>query len=306
MQVTFVSALYKLQHDSLVGGRSYPLAWYFPSLRSIGQTKAALVLYVWPQHVEEITEFCAQHFETFQVIDRDLAGFPFHERIQELRIQKEYHLAANRDRCHTLCLNKFYWLREQALLNQFRSEAFFWIDAGLAHEGLFPAKYLPRTEFRTATCSLFNSALPRNLAKSTDRFLFLAQHTGGELCMMHEVAIPAMKNCLANRATCLDKHMIGGLFGGKATAIAQVYTQYEALLTEMLERELLGTEENVLTLLYFQNPAYFTLKGFETWHHEDSPTGLFKPQTLPFYQVFEAISKVLSPAFPAIANDSPA
>ena len=122
--------------------------------------------------------------------------------------------------------------------------------------------------------------------------------------MMHDVAIPAMKNCLANHSTCLDKHVIGGLFGGKANAIAQVYTQYEVLLKEMLERELLGTEENVLTLLYFQNPGYYTLKCFETWHHEDSPTGLFKPQTLPFYQVFEAFSKVLSPALPVVASTS--
>src|SRR5690606_16474430 len=121
-----------------------------------------------------------------------------------------------------------------------------------------------------------------------ERFLFLAQNCGGELSMMHDVAIPEMKKCLGNQSAFLDKHVIGGLFGGYAIEISKIYTQYELLLTNMLQQELLGTEENILTLLYFQNQSYFSLRTFESWHHEDSLEGLFKPEAIPFYRIFEA------------------
>ena len=49
----------------------------------------------------------------------------------------------------------------------------------------------------------------------------------------------------------------GGLFGGRAAAVAEVSELYDALLDDTLAHGHLGTEETLLTILAHRHPTLF-------------------------------------------------
>ena len=150
---TLVTAVYDLDPDDALGGRGHGIEYYLASLRSLAKMQAPFVVYTWPRSVDEIRRFASDQGLTWNVVGFDLARAPRFETIQEMRLRKGYPSRRWRDRCHVLCLSKVHWLAEQARLNPFGSERFYWIDAGLSYPGLFPTRYLDTPE--GFDCALF-------------------------------------------------------------------------------------------------------------------------------------------------------
>jgi hypothetical protein len=52
--------------------------------------------------------------------------------------------------------------------------------------------------------------------------------------------------------------------------VVKLYDEYDDVLAQMLGAGLLGTEENVLTIMYWRDRSRFTPQTFTTWYHEDT------------------------------------
>jgi hypothetical protein len=189
-----------------------------------------------------------------------------------------------RDRCHALCFGKFAWLAEQAERNPFGTSRFHWIDAGLAYEGLFPSRLLPRDGGR---CGVFTPALAAALCAQGSFALFGLQPVQGT--QIHSIHVDDLARVGATGAP-IRTHIVGGLFGGARHDVLALYEEYDAVLGELLDRQLLGTEENILTVLYHRDPSRFALFPFTTWYHEDTDFTQPGPEDTPFYRVLERLA----------------
>ena len=85
-------------------------------------------------------------------------------------------------------------------------------------------------------------------------------------------------------------HVVGGLFGGSRAAIDDLAREYDEMLAALLAADHLGTEENVLSVLYHRRPELYSLEPFTTWYHEDS--GRLRPgdDSDSFFRIFERLA----------------
>ena len=282
---TFVTAVYERRRDDVLGGRGLPMAWYLPSLASLVGMKAPLVIYTQARLVGGLSEFLIREGANAQVIARPLSSVPRFWEIGELRVAQRVHTRAHRDRCHVLCHAKFAWLAEQARADPFRTARVCWIDAGLSYPGLFPSRHLPRPHGR---CALFSPALAIGLARTGAFTMFeRSPLVGGQL---HFVNVGAMQRIAGSDAEPIRTHVVGGVFGGRRDDVVKLYDEYDDVLAQMLEAGLLGTEENVLTIMYWRDRSRFAPQTFTTWYHEDTTFTQPAPHDVPFYRTFERLA----------------
>jgi FkbM family methyltransferase len=285
IDATFVTAAYERHPHDAVGGRGFPIERCLQSLRSLARMGAPLVVYTQHRHVDRLTEFFAHEHAAARVVGRSLSTVPRFWAIEELRLRHRVHTLPYRDRCHVLCLAKFAWLAEQARRDLFRTTRCYWIDAGLASSELFPASRLPRPE---GTCDLFSEAVPAGLGRSPGFAVFELAPIAGR--NMHSVDVGDMERIAGAGSAPIATHIVGGLFGGRRDEVLALYGEYDAVLAEMLGADLLGTEENILTILYHRNRSRFTPHTFSMWYHEDTDFIQPAPGDVPFYRAFEALT----------------
>jgi len=302
---TLVTAVYALDPAGPLGGRHRPVEYYFPSLASIAALGAGLVVYTWPADAERIASRLGDLGASAVVVGRELESAPRFVRIQEVRTRLGYQTKPWRDRCHVLCHAKLAWLAEQADTSPFGSDRFYWIDAGLAYPGLFPSRYLQ--EYLVDRCALFTPHVldalrelngsetegpPTKESPTTrsDRALVMIGKRPPEGTQLHNVLFDDLLAFSGGDGPRIDTHVVGALFGGTREAVRALYAEYDGVLTAMLDADLLGTEENVLTILYRHDPSRVALLPFTTWYHEDSLVRRPDPDEVPFYRVFETLA----------------
>jgi hypothetical protein len=235
----------------------------------------------------------ASHFDALGapafVLGRALESTPRFDPIQSLRERLGYRTTPWRDRCHALCHAKPTWLAEQAEQNPFESSSFYWVDAGLAYPGLIPRRYLP--EYFGPPCQLFAPAVLEGLAaeRADAPLILIGQHPIA-IGQMHNVRMEAHQPWIGDGRGPMQTQVVGGLFGGSGQAVRDLAVDYDAVLAAMLEAEALGTEENVLSVLYHRDPGRARLLTFTTWYHEDSGVRLPGPDDVPFYRLLERLA----------------
>jgi hypothetical protein len=284
---TFVTAIYNLDPAAPLGGRGRPVAFYRPSRASIAQMGAGLVVYTDPANVDRIEGHLTHLGAPAVVIGRELASAPRADQIQEIRVRQRFETKPWRDRCHVLCHAKPAWLAEQAEANPFDSSRFYWIDAGLAYPGLMPRRYLG--DYASDRCSLMVPGVLDALA-AADWPLVLLGLRPPEGQRLHDVPLDEHAPWIGPGGRPIDTHVVGGFFGGDRAAVVAFYADYDPMLAAMLAADRLGTEENVLTVLYHRDSARATLLPFSTWHHEDSDVRRPGPDDVPFYRIFEELA----------------
>jgi hypothetical protein len=285
LDTTFVTAVYERRPDDVLGGRGLPLAWYLSSLASLVRMRAPLVIYTQARLVGRLSEFLKREGADARLIARPLSSVPRFWEIEELRIAQRVHTRPDRDRCHVLCLGKFAWLAEQAREDPFRTSRLYWIDAGLSYPGLFPSRHLPRPHGR---CDLFSSALPIGLQRAPGFTVFERSPLASR--RLHSIDVEVMQRIAGSGAEPVGTHIVGGVFGGRRDDVRQLCDEYDGVLATMLGNGLLGTEENILTIMYWRDRSRFAPQTFTTWHHED--TNVVKPAAhdVPFYRTFERLT----------------
>jgi hypothetical protein len=291
---TLVTAVYDLDPSAPLGGRARPVAYYLPSLASIAAMGAGLVVYTRPEHVARLSDHFAALDAPALVLGRDLESAPRCAQIQEMRLRQRFPEMPWRDRCHVLCHAKLAWLAEQAAADPFRSSRFYWIDAGLAYPGLMPRRYLP--DYRTTPCALFT---PRVLDALADGQFVVVGQRPVEGRRMHDIPLDDHPAWIGQPGRPIEAQIVGGLFGGDPAAVAALRAEYDRVLAAMLGADRLGTEENVLTVLYHRDPARMRLLPFSTWYHEDSDVRRPRPAERPFYRIFEELAGVAPTSYAA-------
>ena len=139
-----------------------------------------------------------------------------------------------------LVMSKMFLLHDAKLLDRFNSEYMFWIDAGITntvHPGYFTHdKVLDKLPSIISDFTFV--CFPYEANTEVHGFKFV------EMCKIAK--------------TKTNKVARGGFFGGPKDTIFNANSVYYDLLKTTLEKELMGTEESIFTLMLYRHPELFT------------------------------------------------
>lgn len=290
MKVKFITCIYARLNGTDLGGRSSRGEHYKYSLLSLLKiTKADFLCYTSQGEIDELMDF---FYITHKISPRQLKLVMFDIRnpksVDLIEKYKDIEENKKSDRCMNIQYSKFHWW-----WNEDRSyDYYYWIDAGFSHCGLIPLKYLVndgsyRQYFESP---LFNNKFLKNLVGYTgDKFFVIAKenlrnHWSGSV---DEKWYNKFDRSL---------HIIGGLFGGKKELWDEVVTQFENYLNEITEDvKLLYTEEQFLTLMFYNNRDKFITKEFDIWWCPDNGAKDTPPDhyiiNKSFYRILEELNE---------------
>jgi hypothetical protein len=216
-------------------------------------TNADFVCYTSKEEIEDLKLFFYEQNNISE--DRlklkiyDIANFSLTEKINKVKNIEETKAS---DRCVEIQYSKFIWLLEELDVDNY--DNVFWFDAGLSHSGLFPPKYLNNIGYweQHYDCSLFNEKFLNNLINfADDKIVVCAKEN------LNNYWSGTVPNQYYNEH-CMDRHIIGGFFGGKKENARNYCNLFLSMTNTMLDNEpRLYFEENIMTLLYYNHSELF-------------------------------------------------
>ena len=293
MRTLFVTCLYSKLFGSEFGGRDSRDGHYKNSLKSLlKMSDAQFICYTSENQINDLETFFYKqnNFSEDQIQFKiyDLKNCEFHNKISELKKTQSNLL---NDRCYEIQYSKFFWCLENC--DNPNYDYVFWIDAGLSHSGLIPPKYLYQTKGyweKYFESKLFNNNFLNNLITHTDE----------------QIVVCAKENQRNHWSKTLpkkyynsysfDRHIIGGLFGGKKEKLKHFCNLFGQNIRNVLNNETeLYLEENIMSLIFSNNNEIFNPLLFDIWwHEEDSIPGVdLKELTLKeksFYKIIENLN----------------
>lgn len=291
---TLVTAIYNNLHGTSYGGRQSREIHYTHSLKTL-MNIPNVKLIIYTNDYVNINTYLKNNIDNknieYSIIEKSLDSLPNKDKLDKL---KNLEAIKTSTRCFELQYLKILWLLDNLPNND--DDSIYWIDAGLSYSGLIPDKYLNingNTYYdKYFNCSLFNEKFIQNLIRFTDnKFFVIAKEN---VNFFWDQTIPEK----FYTTYCRDRHIIGGLFGGKKQIVKIVCNKFIELLNVLLtECSILYSEEQVLSALYYNNPEYFQSKFFDLWWHEDNIKSLFngKEQEIlkdnkSFYKILEELN----------------
>jgi hypothetical protein len=266
MKTKIVTSIYSNLHGTEFGGRPSRGGHYRYSLRTLlKMTNADFVCYTSKEEIEDLKLFFYEQNNISE--DRlklkiyDIANFSLTEKINKVKNIEETKAS---DRCVEIQYSKFIWLLEELDVDNY--DNVFWFDAGLSHSGLFPPKYLNNIGYweQHYDCSLFNEKFLNNLINfADDKIVVCAKEN------LNNYWSGTVPNQYYNEH-CMDRHIIGGFFGGKKENARNYCNLFLSMTNTMLDNEpRLYFEENIMTLLYYNHSELFNSLYFDIWWHEE-------------------------------------
>jgi len=264
--IKIVTAIYSNLYNTKLGGRDSRQGHYLNSLRSLlKMSNATFVCYTSISEIDILKDFfyVQNNFNENQIIFKtfDLQRCNFHKHIQRI---KDVSSKVLKDRCYEIQYSKFIWC-----LNELTDDIkhLYWFDAGLSHTGLIPFKYLDQTKGyweKYFESSLFNNNFLNNLIDFTeDKIVVCAKDNKRNYW---STTLP--KKYYSKYIS--DRHIIGGFFGGKKDIMKTFCDLFTEKINEVLVNENeLYLEENIMSLLYYNNQDLFTSLYFDIWWHEE-------------------------------------
>jgi hypothetical protein len=284
---TFVTCIYDDLFETELGGRPQPTTRYFYGVESMLKMNSPFVIFTWKKDVVRVEEF----FTTFlgeekfnkliKVLEFDLYNTDFRDMIKE---ERKINQTLSGDRCYDLMISKFLMLKISIEKNPFDSDRFFWVDAGLSHQSLFPDKYLDLNsgDRRWSYCSLFTPKVVENLRiKSENKILLLLLNysSGCKTCHLPKEEY--------------GFNIIGGLFGGKKEDLYSFCEDnVKSFKSYLIDENTIYTEEQIMTIKYSWNEENFEVIEFDIWYHENSGEWVreFIKGKKNFYKIFEKLN----------------
>ena len=302
--LTFVSAIFDTGPSSLLGGRGWDISYYLPSLINIAHLGAPIVLYCPRKDVDAISGALDEHFRDWRVVPFELSRFDYYDSFLDWKETYWQDLPIN-DRNEVLCFLKSYWVQHAIGLDPFAHETFYWIDAGLTHQGIFPRRvggvellvdFPPSHYYPRNRKNIFHPGLGAALAEAAPNgklFFCALPFTEGGTCR-REVYEPvvAAKYGMPVEEVCIKDHLVGGLFGGHKQDLAAFHRLYAELLKEFIDTRTFTREEQVFSGLNAVFPKLFSLRRFATWwfYSPGEPTSYLKEEGDSFYKIFMGLA----------------
>jgi hypothetical protein len=292
MKVKFITCIYSNLYGSEFGGRAaryYHYRWSLISL--LNMTQADFLCYTSDEEIDDLkTFFYTQHgipkkrlkFKVF-----DLTKMKYYDTVKKYRDVGGH---KHEERCYEIQYCKFFWM----LNERWTYDYYFWIDAGLSHIGLIPEKYLIPGEDQQQqyyNSKIFDNVfLDKTIEKIEDK-IFLIGKENVRNFWDHTVPSEFYKNYDNSL------HIIGGMFGGKKDIVkkyCKLFNESFLLLIEKTNR--LWYEENIMSLIYFNNKEMFKCFTFDTWWYEGSGMTGLEPdyfiKNKSFYKILEEIKDI--------------
>ena len=315
---TVVTAIYHHSYNSRIGGRSWDFSYYENPFRNILSLNVNIIVFSHASEIPRIISFFEKNsFVDYKVIEYDLDRYVFSDQIYDMKEKRQIidknglmqgRSHVDNDRNTHLCLSKIEFLRIAISNNYFASDNYYWIDAGLFHNGLFPTS-LGGRERRVAPIIESFWPIDKNNVCTPDLIDKLNNkintdddkintdddkiNTGDEEINEKLVFIGMT---VFSQPTWWGKvyernkrvHIIGGLFGGDKHEIMNMYNLFQDLTKKIIDIGELTLEEDILSIIVIQNEyKYLT---FDAWNH-DVPTdpcyyNIVRSDQKSFYKLF--------------------
>jgi hypothetical protein len=291
MKIKIVTAIYNNLYNSKYGGRASRNHHYIFSLHSLMKmNNAHFVLYTSYNEYDELKEEF-KNYPDLEIIAHELIDSPFQKIIQEY---KNYEEAKLSDRCVEIQYLKLHWLNQQAK----DCDYIYWFDAGLSHVALIPDKWLECRGERWLLpdyyySDFFTNTFINNLTKISKDKIFLIIKDN----LINGWSQEPLQ--MFNEPYNYKWHVIGGVFGGKSLLIRDFYNLYYDYSVKTAEQyKEIWFEENILTVMYYNNSDMFVTKDFDIWTHENNTKSEhiggrnvdeYLATNKPFYKLLEEI-----------------
>lgn len=266
MKTKIITAIYSDLYGTDLGGRPSRGGHYRYSLKTLlKMTNADFVCYTSNEEIESLRNFFyGEHNiseDKLTIKSSDLRNFSLTTKINNIKNIEE---TKKSDRCVEIQYSKFIWSLEESINSNY--DYVFWIDAGLSHAGLFPIKHMNQNDYwsKNFECSLFTNNFLDNLKQFVDdKIVVFAKEN-----IMNFWSQTVPHQYYNNH--CMDRHIIGGLFGGKLNNMINYCNLFINYLHKILDNEkILYHEEHIMSLIFYNHPTLFQPKFFDIWWHED-------------------------------------
>lgn len=250
MSVTLVTGLWNIGRSNLEEGWNRSFEDYLSSLKSLLQTPDNIIIYIEAEYESFIWENRSK--ENTQVIVRELDWFKANEtiynKIQEIRQKPEWlnqagwlpqSTQARLEWYNPLVMSKMFLLNDARILDPFNSTHLVWIDAGITNtvnSGYF-----------------YHDKVVTKLEKYFNKFSFVCFPYDGKVEIHGFTYSPMCEYAKGD----IDKVARGGIFGGPKDSIERANQIYYDLLTTTLDRNYMGTEESIFTIMTYKHPELF-------------------------------------------------
>ena len=151
MKDTIVTTIYHYSYESRMGGRNYTFEFYEAPFKNLLNLNMNIVIFTHESEMNKIISFFERNnFVDYKIIDYDLNQYFLSDLIYSLKENKKIIdqnglIKGNphyiNDRNTHLCLSKMDFLNIAISNQYFNSDNYYWIDAGLFHNGLIPISF---------------------------------------------------------------------------------------------------------------------------------------------------------------------
>lgn len=282
MRPKFVTAIYTdLEGTRFNGNPAAIYERYKLSLLSLAKGGYEIVCYTSDAHFEELSGIYAA-YPNVRLIVQELSSNPFHADIEKIKDREEKYTTERSwsSRCVEIMWGKFFWLKEN--LTQLSDEdSLFWIDAGLFHGGLIPAKYKSKDSSHDFDFDVITQN--RNLFSELENF------SRGKIFNITSIWVNhGMDDYVQVFKERPEYGVIGGIFGGQKKLLIDYINEIIRYMNVVIESGMLLKEEELMYLANKKNPENYTKFLFDSWYHEDWEI-YNKDSEISFSDIFEVI-----------------
>ena len=247
---TIVSGLWNLGRDE----RNFE-SHYLAKFEEFLQIDANMILFI-PKELEEFVWKHRNLDNTFIKVTEleDLKTnlyAPHWDKTQGIRTSKEWlnitgeggwlskSPQATLEYYNPVVMSKMFMLHDASLYNNFNTEYFYWLDAGITNT-------VPKTH-------LVENKVLDKVVKHTDNFLFLSwPYSNND--EIHGFKRKDMDRFAGGEVEIVCR---GGFFGGHKEAISLANTTYYSYLNDSLSEGLMGTEESLFAIMAVSEPTRY-------------------------------------------------
>ena len=244
--VTFITALYNIQREEKGDGRKWTdyLEWFKNTLKM----PLKMVIYISSDLVSFVEEHRPKDYDTKIIVqEKEMIPYAKYETAIATILENPDYCMRMKNPGRVECkipfyniiqYSKFKWLEDVANLNPFKSDYFFWMDAGISRFIFF--KY---------------SELKPYLRLPSNRLIMQHNYLLGHY--------PINEDYLWD-SQCL---MCGTMFGGDQEIILTIANYIDLELKQRISEGWINNEQILLAYIYRKRPDWFGLIFNNTPHH---------------------------------------
>lgn len=265
-QTLMISAYFADLHLTEMGGRRKNLceSKYIPSLKSLKKMEVPFAVWYDANYHHTYPSLLRTVLDGNDVLlPYNLFAGPFYSKIKRLKTKYQIN-GCGEQRTYDLFIHRVIMMQETLRLFP-DYEYYWWIDAGLSYESLFPHKYLPFLKEQHhwqqfAECTVFRPCIVQNLNQDAgDQF---------SVFMINRCEYPWLNDLFSDFRE-LNKTIIGGLMGGKKEVFSNFLTDFIPFIDDLLDRDYLALDETYFTMFWMKHPELFKIHPFYTWYNDD-------------------------------------